>query len=100
MPDICGEAVVASCQFAICRKAPAAVTKPGLQRDRESSWLDAGMPVVATNVGCAAEQVVDGITGRLVPRRDPQALADALVELAANPALRTRLARAGREHAA
>jgi glycosyltransferase involved in cell wall biosynthesis len=55
---------------------------------------------VATNVGGAAEQVVDGITGRLVPRRDPQALADALVELAADPALLARFARAGHEHAA
>ena len=62
--------------------------------------LAAGMPVVATNVGGAAEQVIEGITGRLVPRRDPQALADALVELAANPALRARFAQAGREHAA
>jgi glycosyltransferase involved in cell wall biosynthesis len=62
--------------------------------------LAAGLPVVATNAGGAAEQVLDGITGRLVPRRDPAALADALVEMAGNPALRARFAQAGREHAA
>jgi glycosyltransferase involved in cell wall biosynthesis len=60
-------------------------------------WL---RPIVATNVGGAAEQVVDGITGRLVPRRDPQALADALVELVADRALRASFAQAGHEHAA
>jgi glycosyltransferase involved in cell wall biosynthesis len=58
------------------------------------------MPVVATDVGGASEQVLDGITGRLVPRRDPAALADALVELAGDAALRARFAQAGRDHAA
>ena len=62
--------------------------------------LAAGMPVVVTNVGGAAEQILDGVTGRLVPRRDAAALAEALIELACDPALRARFAQAGREHAA
>ena len=61
--------------------------------------LAAGLPIVATNVGGASEQVIDGVTGRLVPRRDSQAFADALVELAIDPALRSSFAQAGREHA-
>ena len=58
-----------------------------------------GLPVVATNVrGC--RQVVDeGITGLLVPPRDPGALAAAIAELAGAPALRSRFGAAAREKA-
>ena len=45
--------------------------------------MTAGLTVIATDTGGASEQVLDGRTGRLVPGRDPQALAAALVELAA-----------------
>jgi glycosyltransferase involved in cell wall biosynthesis len=55
-----------------------------------------GLPVVATDVGGASEQIADGVTGRLVPRGDPTALTDALVALACNPELRSRYGKAGR----
>ncbi len=55
-----------------------------------------GLPVVATDVGGALEQIVDGVTGCLAPRGDPSALADALVALAHNAELRTCYGRAGR----
>lgn len=61
--------------------------------------LAAGLPIVATDVGGAAEQVLDGITGRLAPRRNPAALADALVEVATNAALRTQLSDDAYTHA-
>jgi glycosyltransferase involved in cell wall biosynthesis len=61
--------------------------------------LAAGLPIVATDVGGAAEQVVDGVTGRLIPRGDPAALADAIAELASNRALREQFAQSGHEHA-
>jgi glycosyltransferase involved in cell wall biosynthesis len=51
---------------------------------------------VATDVGGASEQIADGVTGRLVPRGDTGALADALVALACNPDLRTRYGMAAR----
>lgn len=60
--------------------------------------LAAGLPVIATDVGGAAEQVVDGITGRLVPARDPAALAEAMIELAHDRAARERLGRAAVDH--
>ena len=41
----------------------------------------AGVPVVATPVGGIPENVVDGETGLLVPPRDREALADAIVRL-------------------
>ena len=52
--------------------------------------MAAGLPVVATDVGGAREQV-DGGAGILVPDRDPAALADALVALAHDEALRRTL---------
>ena len=61
--------------------------------------LAAGLPVIATDVGGAREQVIDGETGLLVPSRDPAALAEAMVRLAADAGLRDRLAAAGRAHA-
>ncbi|MEU1686619.1 glycosyltransferase [Micromonospora sp. NPDC005707] len=40
-----------------------------------------GVPVVGTNVGGIADSVVDGLTGDLVPPRDPRALGTALRRL-------------------
>ncbi len=43
--------------------------------------MAAGRPVVATAVGGVPEIVVDGITGYVVPPRDPSAMADRIVAL-------------------
>jgi glycosyltransferase involved in cell wall biosynthesis len=59
--------------------------------------MSAGLPVIATDMGGASEQVIDGRTGRIVPGRDPQALAAAMAELAASPGLRQQMGRAGRD---
>ena len=59
--------------------------------------MAAGLAVVATDAGGASEQVIDGRTGRLVPGRDPQALAAAMAELAASPGLRQQMGGAGRD---
>jgi glycosyltransferase involved in cell wall biosynthesis len=48
-----------------------------------------GLPVVSTDEGSRAEAVVDGVTGRLV-NRDPEALAGALIDVLADPALASR----------
>lgn len=56
--------------------------------------LDAGLPVVSTRMGGAAE-ILDGGHGLLVPPGDPGALADALAALIADPAGRARLGAGG-----
>jgi glycosyltransferase involved in cell wall biosynthesis len=56
-------------------------------------------PLVATASGGTPEIVVDGVTGLLVPPRDPRALAEALVALLRDPAKRQALGAAGRERA-
>jgi glycosyltransferase involved in cell wall biosynthesis len=58
-----------------------------------------GLPVVATRVGGVPELVEDGVTGFLVPPKDPQALAKALQRLLDDPELRHRMGQLGREKA-
>ncbi len=55
------------------------------------------LPVVASASGGIPELVEDGTCGFLLPPGDTAALAGALERLAADPALRRRLGRAGRE---
>lgn len=58
--------------------------------------MAAGLPVVATRVGGNPEVVVDGVTGILVPGRAAAALADAIVGLGNDAALRQQMGEAGR----
>jgi glycosyltransferase involved in cell wall biosynthesis len=51
----------------------------------------AGLPIVATKVNEVEQIVHDGRSGLLVPSGDPARLADVLVRLARDPALRQRL---------
>ncbi len=58
--------------------------------------MASGLPVVATAISGIPELVQSGLTGFLVPPRDPDALADALQRLAADPDLRQQMGTAGR----
>lgn len=60
----------------------------------EAAWM--ARPVVATNIGGLAEVVVDGETGRLVKMEAPEALAQAVIDLLANPSMSTRMGWAAR----
>ena len=53
--------------------------------------MELGLPVVASNVGGIPDVVVDGVSGILVPEKDPQALANAYKRLAADPELLKQL---------
>ena len=50
-----------------------------------------GLPVIATDVGGASEQVLDGLSGRLIVRGDVPGFAAAMVELGHDRALREAL---------
>jgi glycosyltransferase involved in cell wall biosynthesis len=54
-------------------------------------------PLVATAVGGVPDVVEDGVSGILVPRRDPRALAEAVSELLADPGRRASLSAAATE---
>jgi len=58
--------------------------------------MGAGLPVVGTRVSGSLEAVEDGVNGRLVAPGDPQALAQAILELARHPEERRRLGDAAR----
>jgi glycosyltransferase involved in cell wall biosynthesis len=64
--------------------------------------MAAGKPVLATAVSGVPELVADGQTGLLIPPRDADALADGLIRLGGDAALRARMGVAGmarvREH--
>src|SRR3954467_4134476 len=61
--------------------------------------MASGVPVVGAAVGGLLDSVVHGETGLLVPPRDIDALADALVRLLSDPALGARLGLQGRVRA-
>jgi len=59
--------------------------------------MSQGLPVVATAVGGSKENVVDGVTGFLVPPRAPDALAEAVLRMIDNPPLLLEMGKKGRE---
>jgi glycosyltransferase involved in cell wall biosynthesis len=67
-----------------------------------SEAMSLELPVIATNIGGSLDQVIDGVTGLLVPAGDPAALADAIEKMMGDPELRRRMGAAGakriREH--
>ncbi|MBE0440395.1 MAG: glycosyltransferase [Gammaproteobacteria bacterium] len=60
----------------------------------------AGRPVVVSDAGGLPEVTVEGKTGFVVPREDPQAAADALKKLVLDAELRHRMGVAGQLHVA
>jgi glycosyltransferase involved in cell wall biosynthesis len=62
---------------------------------RES--LAMGTPVIGTDIEGNPELIRHGRTGLLVPPRDPSALADAVLSIAADPSAATAMGRAGRQ---
>ncbi|HEY1015870.1 MAG TPA: glycosyltransferase [Herpetosiphonaceae bacterium] len=58
-----------------------------------------GTPVIASNVGGLTYTVRDGVTGLLVPREDPEALAEKIAELLDDEPRRRQLGRQAAENA-
>jgi len=57
-------------------------------------------PMIVTDVGGNTESVIHGETGIVVPPRDPAALAEAIVRLANDSELRSKMGRAGQNRIA
>jgi len=69
--------------------------REGLARALPQALL-VGRPVVSFDIDGAREVVLPGKTGYLLPPKDSEALAEAVIRLAQNPELRTQLAQEGR----
>ena len=58
--------------------------------------MSMSLPVVATNAGGIPEVVENNVSGLIVPRQNPDALAEGLVKIIHDPVLRRRLGKAAR----
>ncbi|QGH69194.1 glycosyltransferase [Pseudactinotalea sp. HY158] len=58
-----------------------------------------GRPVIASRAGGLSDAVLDGVTGILLPDRDPEVWAGTIRSLLEDPGRAAELGRAGREHA-
>jgi len=58
--------------------------------------MSASLPAVCTAVGGVPEMIEDGVTGRVVPREDPEALAAAFLDVLGDPARARAMGLAGR----
>ena len=58
-----------------------------------------GRPTVTTNVGGFPDLIVEGVTGYMVPPRDPRALAGAIARMLDDPEAASAVAAAGQQHA-
>ena len=80
---------------------------PGVRTERGSeealggAVLEAqgsGMPVIATDAGGISEGLIPGVSGLVVPQRDAEALAEAIVKMEADEARWPEMGAAGRAH--
>src|SRR5262249_46040389 len=62
-----------------------------------SEGMGARLPVIATRVGGNPELVQEGVSGFLVPPRDPRALAERLRRVSEDPELARRMGLRGRD---
>ena len=93
------DAVLAALHAADIALAPSVTAADGDQDGPVNTLKEAmatGLPVVATRHGGIPELVEDGVSGLLVPERDPEALARAIARLMDAPGDWPRLGAAGR----
>jgi glycosyltransferase involved in cell wall biosynthesis len=78
------------------------LTSPGRSEGMPTALLEAmacAKPVVATDVGAVRELVDDGVSGFVVERENPEAIAAAVLRLIRDPDLRSAMGEAGRRRA-
>ena len=59
--------------------------------------MAAGLPVIATDQGAIVESVADGRNGYIVPKRDPEAIAEKIRFLLENPDIRRKMGEESRK---
>jgi len=84
--------ILASCDIAVLPSLAEGLPNAVLE------YLASGLPVVATGLGGNLEVIQDGMTGLLIPPRDAQALATAMMRLLGDPQFAIQIAKAGHQH--
>lgn len=77
------------------------MVNPSLSESASYTMIESSLmekPVVATRVGGLTDTVIDGVTGRLVPPRDEQALSEAMQFYLQHPDIGAEDGKRGREH--
>jgi glycosyltransferase involved in cell wall biosynthesis len=57
-----------------------------------------GMPVIATDVGSVREEIIDNVTGKIIPPANSQAITYSIIELLRNPEKWEEMGKAGSKH--
>ena len=70
---------------------------PPATGDDKFQHLAAGLPIISTDKGAIIESVIDGINGYIVPSGDPDAIAERLQKLIAEPVLRSAMSVASKK---
>lgn len=86
-----------------CLNAMDIFVQPSLSEAFSQVLIEAmgvGLPVIATEVGGAAEVIEDRVNGILVKPDDTEAISDRVIEIDGNADMRTKLAVAGRRSVA
>ncbi len=60
--------------------------------------MAAGLPIISTDQGAIAEYVIDGENGFIVEKRNPQQIAEKIIEMFEDTAMRRRMGEQNREH--
>lgn len=90
--------VIDACQTADLFVLASRIEKDGDRDGLPNVLMEAqlcGLAAVSTAISAIPELIRDGVNGRLVPERDPDALAGALGELISDPDARDRMGREG-----
>ena len=59
--------------------------------------MAAGLPIITTDQGCIKESVIDGENGFIIPKKNPDAIANKILKLIHDPELRKRMGLKSRE---
>ncbi|MHA1381889.1 MAG: glycosyltransferase family 4 protein [Candidatus Helarchaeota archaeon] len=60
--------------------------------------MAARLPIITTDVGCLSECVINGENGFIVPKGDPDVIAEKIIYLLSHPAIRRRMGYKSREY--
>ena len=59
--------------------------------------MAAGLPIITTDQGCIKESVIDGKNGFIIPKRDPDSIAEKIIHLIEHPEVKERMGHKSRQ---